>query len=103
MGKIQADIVVFLHTRNRPDFLMRALSNFREISTAPIIILDASDSPFFEEVFRQVEDVKDQIGSLYLLHHDQEASISDAENNFMPLGFTKKGIHFFLKDFSLDK
>jgi glycosyltransferase domain-containing protein len=77
MGKIQADIVVFLHTRNRPDFLARALSNFREISTAPIIILDASDSPFYEEVLRQVEDVKDQIGSLYLLHHGQEASISE--------------------------
>jgi glycosyltransferase domain-containing protein len=76
MGLIEANIVVFLHTRNRPEFVIRAIKSFRMISQAPVIILDASDEIDLKRLKDSIETQRIQLGEIHLVHHSGEESIS---------------------------
>jgi glycosyltransferase domain-containing protein len=77
VGLIKANTVVFLHTRNRPEFVMRAIKSFRLISQAPVIILDASDEIDLKRLKDLIERQGIQLGEIHLVHHSGEESISE--------------------------
>jgi glycosyltransferase domain-containing protein len=58
-----------LHTRNRPKFLMRAISYYNEKFRYPLFILDQSDDNYFEEITSSLSNIKLNF-PLEILHHD---------------------------------
>jgi len=62
-------ITALLHTRNRPEFLMRAISYYNEKYRHPLFILDASDDDCFEEITSRLTNTKLNF-PLEILHHD---------------------------------
>ena len=62
-------ITAFLHTRNRPELLMRAINYYNEWFRYPLVILDASDDDYFEEVASSLANIKPNF-PLEILHHD---------------------------------
>ena len=62
-------ITALLHTRNRPEFLMRAIHYYNEKFRYPLFILDASDDDYFEEITSNLANIKLNF-PLEILHHD---------------------------------
>jgi len=97
MQEFGSDVVAFLHTRNRPEFAIRAIQNFRKISDVPIIILDASDELLFQKFQLSLDDLKMQLGLIQLLHHESETPIAARFQAALAIS-TSKAIYLMADD-----
>ena len=62
-------ITALLHTRNRPEFVMRAINYYNEKFRYPLLILDQSDDDYFEEITSSLANIKLNF-PIEVLHHD---------------------------------
>lgn len=64
-----ADVTCLLHTRNRPEFVKRALKSYVEWLRQPLIVLDASDSGQHHELVRWLASQRLPF-TANVIHHD---------------------------------
>jgi len=69
-------ITAFLHTRNRPEFVLRCLKFYDTWYRGTLVILDASESDRFDELKRGVSRLQLRF-PLTILHHSQETALKD--------------------------
>lgn len=61
-------LTALLHTRNRPEFLIRAINYYNDKFHYPLFILDASDDNYFNEIASNLIAIKPRF-PLEILHH----------------------------------
>jgi len=72
-------ITILVHTKNRPEFLLRLISYYDEMLGAvgtEIIILDCSDDDNFAKISDELDGRKHPL-TIRMLHHPQSATIPD--------------------------